>query len=84
MKQKRTTLKKFIKDFPLKSFKEENVTFPDLKTLSYNELYELSSRGGNHYTVLSAKEDSIYYAVKSSSIQRSGKRFYKQYRWSFY
>jgi hypothetical protein len=84
MKQKRTTLKKFIKDFPVKPFKEENVTFPDLKTLSYKDLYELSERGGNHYKILSVKEDSIYYAIKSSYIKRTGKRFYKQHQiWGY-
>lgn len=76
MKQKRTTLRSFIKNFPVESFKKEERPLPDLKELSYDKLYELS---GPSFPceVLSVKDESIYYALKGVSVSRVGKKFFK-------
>ena len=77
MKQKRTTIRSFIKNFPVKSFQTEIEPFPNLKTTPYTELYSLCSTS-RCYTVLSVKDESIYYAKKYIYIRRFGKNFYKE------
>lgn len=78
MKQKRTTLKSFIKNFPTKSFKIEPDTLKNLDTLPYRELYKLSRNGGLRVTVLCVKDDSIYYTEKNTYLIRNGRTFYKK------
>ena len=77
MRQKRTTLRRFIKNFPTKSLIIGN-TFPSLKGLSYDEAFALYREPSRTYKVLSVKEDSIYYACKMESVSRHGNRFYKK------
>lgn len=77
MKQKRTTLRRFIKNFPTKSFVNGD-KFPSLKGLSYEEAYALFREPSRMYKVLSVKEDSIYYACKTENVSRHGTRFFKQ------
>ena len=77
MKQKRTTLRSFIKNFPIKPFTKEERPFPDLKKLSYEESYKLCGRS-RPYEILCVKDESIYYAVKQIYIRRSGKTFFKK------
>ena len=78
MKQTRTTLRKFIKDFPVKSMTTETQPFPDLSALSYKEAYKLSTEGFRSFRILSVKEESIYCALKVVSVARSGRKFYKK------
>lgn len=77
MKQKRTTLRKFIETFPIAPFIKDEQPF-NFKELSYEELYDLHIKGTMwDKTVLSIKDGHIYYVRSSYKIARKGNRFYK-------
>ena len=74
----RTTLKKFIENFNVKSFSRWiGEEIPDLKQLSPKEKYDSLSK---LYIkeILSVKNDHIYYAINHVKIQRCGKNYFKR------
>ena len=77
MKQKRTTLRKFIETFPVASFIKDEQPF-NFKEKSYEELYDLYMKNITwDRTVLSIKDGHVYYIISSYRLTRKGNRFYK-------
>ena len=75
--KKRTTLRKFIENFPVKSFRDNPLKDLKLKEKSWDELIKLSDYVFPTGKCLSVKDGHIYYAEITYQVKRCGTNFFK-------